>query len=244
MTVFGESAIILFIFLLKSQQLLNRQYGGSVDETPEQDARVHEFQIKNSMLGITDLPETDDVLVCREIIKDIKNHFFNVIIPFSYLIEWNDQGNRRNYPMFEDFVRGFAVLRYRQRKIKNTILFADMADYEDAQQLYNTKTANQRTKLSDNELNVIKFIASETQARGETTINEMMDATGLSYSGINKMINGRKDTDTGLLFKVKDLKVDNRTEPVNPGNPDNHTTTRKNYYSLSNFDETKLYAKV
>ena len=224
----------------QSLQIINRQFGGSVDETPEQDNRIFEFQVSKAMFGTIDMPETDDVLVCREIIKDIKKHFFNVRIPFSYLIEWKDKGNRRNFEMFEDMIKAFAVFRYRQRISKDDILFAEIADYDDAEQLYSKKAANQRTKLSDSELRLCAVLSNLPEA----DINALMRETGLTQGRISQLINGKKDTDSGLIHKVKGFCTEERTEPQDPEDPENPTRVRKKYFSLVGFNAEAFKASV
>jgi hypothetical protein len=221
-------------------QIINRQFGGSVDETPEQDSRIFEFQVSKAMFGTIDMPETDNVLICREIIKDIKNQFFNVRIPFSYLIEWKDKGNRRNFEMFEDMIKAFAVFRYRQRISKDDILFAEIADYEDAEQLYSKKAANQRTKLSDSELKLCTILAGKDEA----DIRTLMRETGLSQGRISVLINGKKDTDSGLIHKVKGFSIEQRTEALNPGDLDNTAKVTKKYFSLEGFNPEVFKASV
>lgn len=224
----------------QSLQIINRQFGGSVDETPEQDSRIFEFQVSKAMFGTIDMPETDDVLVCREIIKDIKKHVFNVRIPFSYLIEWKDKGNRRNFEMFEDMIKAFAVFRYRQRASRDDILFAEIADYDDAEQLYSKKAANQRTKLSDSELRLCTILADKDEA----DIKTLMRETGLSQGRISVLINGKKYTDSGLIHKVKGFSIEQRTEALNPGDLDNTAKVTKKYFSLEGFNPEVFKASV
>ena len=213
---------------VESLQLLNRQFGCSVDESEEQDQRVLEYQITCGMLGMEELPETDDVLICRELIRDIKKHLFKVVIPFNYLIEWRDASNRRNFDMFEDMIRGFAVYRYRQRELHGDMLFANLEDFDAAIKLYTRRTEQQGRKLSDAEMKLIKTLNSLTIADSKL----LQEKTGLSQGRISQLIKGKgKDNDSGLIHRVKGLHCDKRTESV-----DKCTITRT-YYSLSGFDE-------
>jgi len=242
----------------QSLQLLNRQFGGSVDESFIQDDDVYGFQVESAMMGIVELPETDDIQVCRYIIGDIKSKLFNVIIPFAYLIEWNDKQNRRNFPMFLDMIRAFAVFRYRQRQIHKGFLFAAMQDYEDAEALYSIKAENQRLKLTDSEIEICKFIAS----KGETDTKALMGATNLTQGRISQLIKGKKDSDSGLINKVRGFRVESRSiskrtreeeefvdfnsakkekikiTHVGPG------SIHKDYFILPFFDESSCRSKV
>lgn len=220
---------------VSSLQLINRQFGCSVDESPEQDEKVLNYQKICGMLGIEELPVTDDVLICREIIRDIKKHFFRVVIPFNYIIEWKDSSNRRNFDMFEDMIRGFAVYRYRQRETSNDILFANTQDFDDAVALYNKRTEQQGRKLTDTELKLIKNIVSA----GEADSKLLQELTGLSQGRISHLMRGKgKEDDSGLLHKVKGLHCEKRTER----NED--VTATKTYYSITGFDENQYKESV
>jgi len=215
---------------VNSLQLINRQFGVSVDETPEQDERVLNYQRKSGMFGVEELPITDDVLVCREIIRDIKKHLFRVVIPYNYLIEWTDISNRRNFDMFEDMIRGFAVFNYRQRIKEGDILFADLKDFDMAIKLYCKRTEQQGRKLTDSELRVVKAI-NKAQI---IDVKTLQSATNLSRGRICQLINGKgKDSDSGLIHKVPGLGVEKITESTDNG------TITKVYYTLEGFDEKK-----
>lgn len=213
----------------QSIQLLNRQFGGSVDESKEQDEAVFDYQVRVGMLGGTFQSSiADDILICQEIIKDIKTKLFHVNIPFLYLIEWNDKNNRRNFPMFQDIIRAYAVFRYKQRKIEDNILFADLKDYDDAKVLYDSNSANQKTKLSNTELKVVKYLSSVSSA----SMKDIQDATGFTSQKISQLMNGRKDVkDSGLLFKLKGLYVEDAIveADINPtGQPNSEETVKFN----------------
>jgi hypothetical protein len=188
----------------QSMQLLNRQFGGSVDETAQQDDSVFDYQVMNGMLGRVEFSDSDDVLVCREIIRDIKNHVFTVVIPYSYLIEWKNKDNRRNFTMFTDMIAGFAIYRYKQRVVDGEYLFADLQDFDDAELLYGNRNIQQRTKLTDTELKICDYLSSVNDA----DVKSIQDNTRLTPTRISQLMNGKTDTDTGLLFKVKGLSVE------------------------------------
>ncbi|MDO8725119.1 MAG: hypothetical protein Q7J35_03510 [Candidatus Methanoperedens sp.] len=220
---------------VNSLQLINRQFGCSVDESVEQDENVLLYQKVCGMLGTDELPETDDVLICREIIRNIKKYLFKVIIPFNYLIEWKDASNRRNFDMFEDMIRGFAVFRYRQRERHEDILVAELQDFDDAEKLYGYRTEQQGRKLTDSELKLI-HILNEV---GIANSKELQELAGLSQGRVSHLINGKgKDSDSGLIHKVKELHTEKRTELTANGN------VTKIYYSMTGFDENKYKDRV
>lgn len=220
---------------VESQQLVNRQFGCSVDESPEQDEKVLAYQKYCGMFGSEELPTTDEVLICREIIREIKKHLFKVVIPFSYLIEWKDASNRRNFDMFLDMIKGFTVYRFKQRETNNEIIFANLQDFDDAVKLYGKRTENQGRKLTDAELKLIKAIHSN----GRSDIKTLQSIIGVSRGRILQLINGKgKDSDSGLIHKIPGMIIEDVTEPTISG------TSTKKYYSLTNFDENQYKNRI
>lgn len=220
---------------VSSLQLINRQFGVSVDESPEQDIRVFNYQQMCGLFGIEELPVTEEVLICREIIRDIKKYLFRVLIPYNYLIEWRDASNRRNFDMFEDMIRGFAVYKYRQRERQGNILFAEFEDFDNAITLYNKRTEQQGRKLTDSELCLVKAIS----AAGVSDCKILQKMTGLTAGRITQLIRGKgKDNDSGLIHKVKGLHCERTTEKIADG------TISKMYYSITGFDEKQYKESV
>ncbi len=223
----------------QSQQLLNRTFGGGVDETKEQDNKVWEFNIKNAEIGVFEYDVTDDVKVCREIIRQLKEQSFIVRIPFARSIKWNTEvdTNRRNMSIFLDMVMSFCVLRWKQRNKDGKYLDATIQDFDDALALYRSREENQGMKLTDNEVKVTRFIASKSIMGCITS--DIVDGTGLSQSYVHKLIHGNRDREeTGLLFKVKGLKYEQETQEIMKGR-----NKRVNRYYLIN-DAFDIYTPV
>lgn len=87
------------------KELLNRQLLLETDETPAQDEKVYKKQVELAVNGTVKLPETDDVLICREIIRDLKEHTpFIVKIPFADTLDWKFKNDRRAFPTYCDII--------------------------------------------------------------------------------------------------------------------------------------------
>ena len=99
----------------QSVQLLNRQFGGTIDETAKQDDDVFQSQVSSAITGECALPENKDVEICRCIIDDVKQQLCTVVVPYAGGLEWRNKTNRRNFPIFIDIIKAFAILRHRQR---------------------------------------------------------------------------------------------------------------------------------
>jgi primase-polymerase (primpol)-like protein len=221
----------------QSLQLLNRQFGGGVDESENQDQRVMEYQLQLAACGEVGLPLNDHVLICREIIHRIKTETHIVKIPFAKDITWRDTRNRRNLPIFLDIIKSYAVLRNRQRqKDADGALIADIQDFNDAKALYTGRAENQGLKLTELEMRLCIVLAG----RGEATREEIAKALGKSVGRISHLIYGKdRNKDAGLLHKVGGFYVEKRTVENSAGHK-----TQKTYLKLDGFDALGMFDSV
>jgi len=191
-----------------SLEYINRQFNLGVDESTNQDNAVWELLTDKAKIAEVAFPINDDVLVCREIIRDIKKHLFSVRIPYAKRIIWNNTDNRRNGAQFLDFIVAFAVFNYRLRaKIDDSTIEANEDDFRDAVSLYSQRAPNQKLKLNDNEIAVLKSMVMNEPY----TIEKLQELTKKSYQTIYRMFNGR-DGKSGLLEKVPGLAYRPETE--------------------------------
>jgi hypothetical protein len=222
-----------------STQTINRQFGVTIDETPEMDDEVRDFQLEKATIGEVKFPITDEVLICREIMRIIKETSTVVTIPFAKSIVWNGEGNRRNLPIFLDIVKAFAVMRIKQRvSCSADVIEATIEDFEDAHQLYCHRAETQTTKLNDNELKLIHILSSS----GDMDTTQLQKIMGTYQTKIHNMLHGRNGSG-GLLSKVSELRYEKATVPVVM---DNGTVknVQKNIYSVHDFDYLGSYGEV
>ena len=193
-----------------SLEYLNRQLNLGVDETPDQDVKVMELLLAKAEIGELEFPITDETLICREIIKDIKSKLFKVQIPYAKRIEWNDSKNRRNLSQFLDLIRAFAAFDYRHRnKISEDIIEANEDDFKLALTMYRSRASNQKFKLNDNELNVLMKMVKDQPY----TIKQLQDLIKKSDTTIKFLFHGRPGHENGgLLNKVPELEFSKEME--------------------------------
>jgi hypothetical protein len=224
-----------------SLEYLNRQLNLSVDESSEQDQRVVEKLLDNAVLGEIEFPINDDVLICREIIRDIKSKAFTVTIPYAKNIIWNDTENRRNLSQFLDLIRAFAVFNYRKRDKKNgneTTIEADKADFNNALSMYSKRANNQRLKLNDNELNVLEKMIKDIPYK----IEQLQDMLGKSYTSVRFMFHGRPGHENGgLLSKVPSLKYIPETEFLGTSKIVGHDEYEKELFETKKTRQKHVY---
>jgi hypothetical protein len=219
-------------------QLLNRQFGGGVDEGAEQDEAVAEHQLRMAACGEVGFPENDEVFVCREIIRLIKEHVFTVKIPYAKNIHWHDKSNRRNLPIFLDVIKGFTVLRYMQRNTDiEGELIASIEDYNDAKSLYTSRAENQGLKLTDVEKKLCRAISS---LGGEVTLEQAAEAIGVSIGRVRHLVYGKnKNEESGLLHKVKGFYTERRNVETRNG-----ARVNKIYLILKGFNVLEVFQNV
>lgn len=219
----------------QSLQLLNRTFGGGIDDSIEQDRRVVEFQINQAVSGEVALPENREVHICREILRDIKKHVFVVKIPFMVGAKWHDAGNRRNFPIFMDMIKAFAILRYKQRPFIDGCLIAMIDDYMDAKELYSSRADNQRTKLTDAERKVCEALRDI----GEADSHILQNVVGITQGRLSQIMSGKNGhPGTGLLEKVKGLSCEKVSVKVGD------TTTHKTIYRLNEFNVFDCFGEI
>ena len=220
----------------QSIQLLNRQFGGGIDESEKQDESVFEFQRDKLKSGVAGLPENKDVEICRCIIDDIKQQLYTVVVPYADDIDWIDTSNRRNFLIFADILRAFTVLRHRQRyKTENNELISNIDDFNDAKDLYIGRAKNQGAKLTDIELRFCNLL----NGTGALDYDQLQRSMGVSKGRISQIINGKGKGDSGLINKVPGLIVEKQSVKT-----DDETTVQKNVCTLHDFNPFENFEQV
>lgn len=223
-----------------STQTINRQFGVTIDETSEMDTEVRDFQLEKAITGEVKFPITDQVLVCREVIRIIKQTKTVVTIPFARRIRWKGEGNRRNLPIFLDIIKAFAVIRVKQRETsgENTIE-ATIEDYNDARQLYGNRAETQTTKLNDQELKLMHILESS----GDMDSNQIQASMALTQGSTRNLLHGKAGKSGGLLAKVAELQCEAVMMPTTTSDG-TIKNVKKNIYSSHGFDRFAAYNEV
>jgi len=223
-----------------SAQTINRQFGVTIDETSEMDEEVRDFQLEKAITGEVKFPITDPVLVCREILRIIKQTKTVVTIPFARRIKWNGEGNRRNLPIFLDIIKAFAVIMIKQRESRGeNVIEATIDDYNDARQLYSNRAETQTTKLNDQELKLMHILESG----GDMDSNQIQKAMVLSQGGTRNLLHGKAGKSGGLLAKVTELQCESVMMPTTTSDG-TIKNVKKNIYSSHGFDRLAAYNEV
>ena len=212
-----------------TDELIKRQMGYDVDTSPYQDKAYIEFEKKQSEKAIEELPITEDVLTCREILRILKENedgtprTIGVDIPFSSRIEWTDTENRRNFNIFMDMVRSFAMLRFMQRdRSEDGNIIATEEDFNDAKRHYGARAGMQALHLDETQKKFCQHIAD---IGGEADTPTMQSRMKKSRRRIYEIADGIESVYWRFTSEVRKVPV---------GDSETNTTNRR-FYEL-NFD--------
>jgi ABC-type dipeptide/oligopeptide/nickel transport system ATPase component len=149
-----------------SDELIKRQMGYDVDTSDSQDKAYIDFERQRAAKAIEEFPMSEDVLTCREIIKFLKEtedgepRIVGVDIPFNERIVWTDTENRRNFNIFMDMIRAFAVFRFMQRELsENGSIIATIDDFNDAKRHYSARAGLQALHLDETQKRFCQHLA-------------------------------------------------------------------------------------
>jgi hypothetical protein len=209
-----------------SDELIKRQMGYDVDTSPEQDKAYIEFEKSRSLKAVEELPTNDDVLTCREIIRIIKENddgtmrLIGVDMPFVERIEWADTENRRNFNMFEDMVRAFAMLRFLQRdRSDDGNIIATLDDFHDAERHYNQRAGMQALHLDESQKKFCQHIAA---LGGEADTPTMQTRMNLSRTRIYEIADSLEKIYPAFHSEIRRVPVGD----------DEKKTTNRRFYEL------------
>jgi len=180
-------------------QVLNRQVGLDVDSSDDQTRAVIKHLLKQAGEGEERFPITEEVLICRAMVLELKKHMFKVAIPYWERIKWMDLSSRRNPSIFLDLIRANAVWHFMQRVTREEdFIEATEQDFEDAKMLYVGRADTLIDKLSKSERRLAEAIIAN---HGEMYRDEAADKLKVSVNRISQLVHGENGR-TGLLQKL------------------------------------------
>jgi len=190
-------------------QVLNRQVGLDVDGSEDQTKAVIAHLLKQAGTGEERFPITEEVLICRAMVLELKRHMFKIAIPYWDRIKWEDYSSRRNPSIFLDLVRANAVWNFMQRNaVDDDFIEASEQDFIDAKTLYVGRADTLIDKLSKSERKLAQAIVD---AKGEMFREDAAKIMNVSVNRISQLIHGENGK-TGLLQKLPGFNVESVTE--------------------------------
>jgi hypothetical protein len=197
------------------EQINNRLIQAEIDSSKEQDSKVAAFQRQSENIDISSRFK-DDVEICKCIYDLLGLRTYDIRIPFSDVIIWNHEQNRRNQPKFFDIIRAVCLYKIHQREQVNGYYLSTIEDYHRAYEIYQKTTIQNNINLTNSEQRIITCFVQENKAKKfydnpksenavRLTYEQMEELTGIHASYLRKLINGKTAQSLGLGGKVKGL---------------------------------------
>jgi plasmid maintenance system antidote protein VapI len=189
-------------------QVLNRQVGLDVDATEDTTRAVIDHLLAQAVEGAERFPLTEEVLICRAMVLELKKHSFRVAIPYAKRMRWKDLSSRRNPSIFLDLIRSNAVWHFMQRpSTDEDFIQATEEDFVAAKTLYVGRADTLIDKLSKPERKLAEAILAN---RGEMYRDEAAAALKVSVNRISQLVHGENGR-TGLIQKLPGFNAEKVT---------------------------------
>ena len=214
---------LMFLFTsvddVGDDQLNDRQYKISLENSLN-DLDSYDQFLKNRMEnGLPDYPVTEDVLICRDMLRQVKTRRFRVCFPFAWRIEFRDKSRKRDMRMFFDFIAASAVLSFRQRtSTEDTdpngdrviVLDAEEADYYRAVEVFAHNADTRKYRLNKEERALLDFGISLNRDESGIPFPELVKIYGkLPEIRMRRLLFGRSDTQSsGLTSKIPGMHTE------------------------------------
>jgi hypothetical protein len=208
-------------------QVLNRVVGMDVDGSELQTRAVFKHFLNRASKGEVKFPLTEEILICRAMILEIRKHQFKVIIPYAERIKWNDISSRRNLSIFLDIIKANAVWWFMQRRVADEVVEATESDFNAAKTLYIGRADTLIDKLTKKERELAETI---NRNGGEMYREDAAKSMNVSVARISQLVHGEKGK-TGLLQKLPAFNVNKVTEKDDPSRNVTRTLLTLSYYS-------------
>jgi hypothetical protein len=202
-------------------QLRDRMYIIPTDTDPDAEKKFELFIAEKNSMGREDYPETEEVKICRDIIKLIKTNLFRIRIN-DFKLEFEDNLSRRLKLQFYDFIKAVTIIRYMHRKqevVENNIIILN-STYEDAvyaKLLFEKNIDLQKNKMSRSEIDLWKNLPLDIDGVEERDLVEAYAKTTnkthtSSRTKIRRDLFGR-DGKGGLVNKTDAVWVEKQWKP-------------------------------
>ena len=166
------------------EQVSNRYVFLNVNESSKQDRLVAEKQVKEYCYDLQYNKETPCIELARAIVTKIKEKPIKIIIPYGYLIESSDYGNRRSLPKFLALIKTITYLYRFQRRIINDYCFATRKDVEIAQLLWEQAAQSEKTHTNKAQEQLLSILPDD-----ETNAMDRKQLSNLIGKGISSILN-------------------------------------------------------
>ena len=204
--VFGFSSV----HTAGDSELRDRQYLISLSPTIEDRKKWLAFFLDRLAEGREEYPITREVLICREMIRQIKKQTFRVIVPFKDRLVFSDPEAARDIIMFMDFVQASAILHHLRREHTTGAdgiveVTATDDDFNIAVKIFKESDAVRKFKISKDERALLQWLAERPGiADMGLTEQEIVSLYGAGRTTVRNLLYGRPPAngDAGICNSV------------------------------------------
>jgi len=166
-------------------QIESRQYPVDVDQT-----KIHACKVRDAIASRRSSRKPKfhvdkGILICRYILDQVRQSGpFSVEIPYSKWIDYKVPEDYRGQQQFFDLIDALAILNFRQRKVIDGWIQADLQDFSEAKTIFTSKNESHNTGLSTAELQLVRVMVG----KGPCTQADLVTWIGKSQSTIAKRL--------------------------------------------------------
>jgi hypothetical protein len=227
---------------LGDEQLTDRALLVDIKNEKADDEAFYQFENERRTKGLMEFPETEEVLLCRDMLAHIRRNEFRVIIPSLDFAYYND---RRLIGQCYDLLEASAILNYKSRETEIDgeliVVKATSEDLSNALDFDMFKFSDEDTlsRMSKSERGFdiqVQALLNGSDMKMYTE-KELSDITKLSVPGIRNYLYGRGNSaaeikdGVGLCGKTTWYKIDSckdqKTESIK-----NHIVVYKHTYKI------------
>jgi hypothetical protein len=230
---------------LGDEQLTDRALLVDIKNEKTDDTVFYEFENERRTKGLPEFPETEEVILCRDMLAHIRSKEFRVILPsldFAYY------GDRRLIGMTYDLMEASAILHYRAREHQDDhgviVVTAGMEDLANALDfdmfLFSDAVSLSRLSKSERAFDLKVQILLGIKDGDKFTEKELAIKTGMSVPGIRNYLYGRDNSaatikeGSGLCGKTTWYVIDTEKDP-DTNSVKNYIVVIKHIYKNQSF---------
>nr|WP_319539426.1 hypothetical protein [uncultured Methanospirillum sp.] len=202
-------------------ELADRQYKLSLNPDQYQKQGRIDFFLSRMEEGREELPITPGVILCRQILRQIKEHIFRVHMPFARRLKFSNLDNMRDTEQLVDFIQGITILNYPNRSPITdedgiTTLQATEEDFFTAMTIFKSADDTREFKLTKNERGLLDWLCENHRTDGMPESKIVSDFGGprkIPRTSCRRLLYG-KDGDGGICSKVPGVFMQKETRPT------------------------------
>lgn len=204
-------------------ELKDRMYLISLSPTPEDDQKFVDHHLNRLADGREEYPVTHEVLVCREMIRQIKQKVFRVIIPFRSRLIFSDPGAKRDILMLTDFIQASAILNHLKRECSEgeegvITVTANDEDFKTAIGIFQTTKGTRKFKISQDERSLLSWLGEQPGIdkigiEEPEIISKYGKPRGMNRMKIRRLLYG-KYMNAGIVNMVPGVNVEKVTREL------------------------------